>query len=48
MAKHTKSNIDDLIGRLYSALDEVETTYQAYRAAPADKTTKAQPAWRTA
>jgi 7-keto-8-aminopelargonate synthetase-like enzyme len=49
MAKHTTSNIDDLIGRLYSALDEVETTYQAYRgAAPADKTMKAQPAWRTA
>jgi len=33
MAKHTKQNIDDLIGRLYSALDEVKVGYQAYRAA---------------
>jgi len=33
MAKHTKQNIDDLIGRLYSALDEVKDTYQAFRAA---------------
>jgi glycine C-acetyltransferase len=33
MAKHTKQNIDDLIGRLYSARDEVKESYQAYRAA---------------
>jgi len=33
MAKHTKQNIDDLIGRLYSALDDVKEEYQAYRAA---------------
>jgi len=33
MAKHTKQNIDDLIGRLYSALYEVKESYQAYRAA---------------
>jgi glycine C-acetyltransferase len=48
MAKHTKSNIDELIGRLYSALDDVQASYQAYRAALADKTTETQPAWRTA
>ena len=40
MAKHTKQNIDDLIGRLYSARDEVKESYQAYRtalsAAPAE------------
>src|SRR6185295_3950102 len=33
MAKHTKQNIDDLIGRLYSALDDVKEEYDAYRAA---------------
>jgi glycine C-acetyltransferase len=39
MANHTKSHIDDLIGRLY----------QAYRSAIADKTAhKTHPAWRTA
>jgi glycine C-acetyltransferase len=48
MAKHTKSNIDDLIGRLYSALDEAQTSYQTYRAALGEKTTETQTAWRTA
>ena len=49
MANHTKSHIDDLIGRLYSALDEVKPDYQAYRAAIAEKTAlETNPAWRTA
>jgi glycine C-acetyltransferase len=48
MANHTKSHIDDLIGRLYSALDDVRPDYQAYRAALVGKTTETQPAWRTA
>jgi glycine C-acetyltransferase len=48
MANHTKSHIDDLIGRLYSALDEVKPDYQAYRAALSDKTLETHPAWRTA
>jgi glycine C-acetyltransferase len=48
MAQHTKSHIDDLIGRLYSALDEVKPDYQAYRAAISDKTLETHPAWRTA
>jgi glycine C-acetyltransferase len=49
MANHTKSHFDDLIGRLYSALDEVKTDYQAYRAAIAEKTAlETHPAWRTA
>ncbi len=49
MANHTKSHIDDLIGRLYSALDEVKTDYQAYRSAIAEKTAlETHPAWRTA
>jgi hypothetical protein len=48
MAKHTKANIDDLIGRLYSALDEVQASHQAYRAALAEKTGEPQTAWRTA
>lgn len=49
MANHTKSHIDDLIGRLYSALDEVKPDYQAYRAAIAEKTVlETHQAWRTA
>jgi glycine C-acetyltransferase len=48
MANHTKAHIDDLIGRLYSALDEVQPVYQAYRAALSNKTTETQTAWRTA
>jgi 7-keto-8-aminopelargonate synthetase-like enzyme len=48
MANHTKSHIDDLIGRLYSALDDVQLDYQAYRTAIADKTHETHPAWRTA
>jgi glycine C-acetyltransferase len=48
MANHTKSHIDDLIGRLYSALDEVRPDYQAYRAAISEKTLETHPAWRTA
>ena len=49
MANHTKSHIDDLIGRLYSALDEVKTDYQAYRTAIVEKTAlETHPAWRTA
>jgi glycine C-acetyltransferase len=49
MANHTKSHIDDLIGRLYSALDEVKPDYQAYRAAIAEKTAlETHQAWRTA
>src|SRR5262245_53291554 len=48
MAKHTKSHIDDLIGRLYSALDDVKPDYEAYRAALSDKTQETHPAWRTA
>ena len=49
MANHTKSHIDDLIGRIYSALDEVKTDYQAYRSAIAEKTAdETHPAWRTA
>ncbi len=42
MANHTRTNIDELIGRLYSALDEVQPSYQAYRAALADKTHETQ------
>ena len=45
MANHTKTNIDELIGRLYSALDDVQPSYKAYRAALADKTPEALPAW---
>jgi len=49
MANHTKANIDDLIGRLYSALDEVQANHQAYRATLAEKTTgQPQTAWRRA
>jgi hypothetical protein len=49
MANHTKSHIDDLIGRLYSARDEVKADYQAYRAVIAEKTAlETHPAWRTA
>ena len=49
MANHTKSHIDDLIGRLYSALDEVRPDYQAYRAAIAGKTAlETHQAWRPA
>ena len=48
MEKHTKSNIDELIGRLYSALDDVQPGYRAYRAALTDKTPETQQAWRTA
>jgi 7-keto-8-aminopelargonate synthetase-like enzyme len=48
MAQHTKSHIDDLIGRLYSALDDVKPDYQAYRAAMSDKTLETHPTWRTA
>ena len=49
MANHTKSHIDDLIGRLYSALDEVKPDYQAYRAAIAERTAlETHQAWRTA
>ena len=48
MADHTKANIDDLIGRLYSALDEAKTSYQSYRSALAHTTSEIQPARRTA
>jgi len=46
MANHTKQNIDDLIGRLYSALDEVKEEYQFYRAALAEKAPQAPEASR--
>ena len=49
MANHTKSHIDDLIGRLYSALDEVKPDYQAYRTAIAERAAlETHQAWRTA
>ena len=49
MAKHTKQNIDDLIGRLYSALDDVKESYQAYRAALSAAPAEApEPSRRTA
>jgi glycine C-acetyltransferase len=43
MADHTKADIDQLIGRLYSALDEAQPGYRAYRAALAEKSTQVQP-----
>jgi len=48
MAKHTKQNIDDLIGRLYSALDEVKEEYAAYRAALSATRTEDVPATQAA
>lgn len=49
MAKHTKQNIDDVIGRLYSALDDVKESYQAYRAALSAAPAEAsEPSRRTA
>jgi 7-keto-8-aminopelargonate synthetase-like enzyme len=48
MAKHSKTDVDQLIGRLYSALDEAQPSYQLYRAALADKTAQTQPVRRTA
>jgi glycine C-acetyltransferase len=48
MANHTQADIDQLIGRLYSALDEAEPAYQSYRAALAEKSTQTQPARRMA
>ena len=46
MANHSKQNIEDLIGRLYSALDEVKEEYQFYRAALAEKAPQASEAPR--
>jgi len=48
MANHSKANIDDLIGRLYSAIDDVQASYRSYQAALAEKTNEPQPAWRLA
>lgn len=48
MANHTKSDIDQLIGRLYSALDEAQPSYQTYRAALVERAAQTQPARRTA
>jgi glycine C-acetyltransferase len=48
MANHAKADIDQLIGRLYSALDEAQPGYQAYRAALAERSSQTQPARRMA
>ena len=48
MAKHTKANIDDLIGRLYSALDEAQASYRTYRAALIPATAEPDQSWGTA
>ena len=48
MANHSKADIDQLIGRLYSALDEAKASHKAYRAALSKSESKNEPAWRTA
>jgi 7-keto-8-aminopelargonate synthetase-like enzyme len=48
MASHSRSDIDQLIGRFYGALHDVEANYNSYRAALAVKPTESQHARRTA
>jgi 7-keto-8-aminopelargonate synthetase-like enzyme len=48
MANHSKTDIDQLIGRLFSALHEAQPAYQLYRAAMAKDASQTQPVRRTA